>query len=82
MVDIGGQSDSLAHPEDLLELRCERLRDLLWATWNMLSRKYFANYFLHMSDVTFDMRENRMEVPPENGPSPGMSTLVDTGIAP
>ena len=25
-------------------------------------KEYFANYFLHMSDVTFDMRENRMEV--------------------
>ncbi len=25
-------------------------------------KEYFANYFLHMSDVTFDMRENRMAV--------------------
>ena len=25
-------------------------------------KEYFANYFLHMSDVTFDMRENHMEV--------------------
>ena len=25
-------------------------------------KEYFANYFLHMSDVTFDMKQNRMEV--------------------
>jgi glucose-1-phosphate cytidylyltransferase len=25
-------------------------------------KNYFANYFLHMSDVTFDMKQNRMEV--------------------
>ena len=25
-------------------------------------KEYFANYFLHMSDVTFDMAHNRMEV--------------------
>ena len=25
-------------------------------------KEYFANYFLHMSDVTFDMRDNQMEV--------------------
>jgi glucose-1-phosphate cytidylyltransferase len=25
-------------------------------------KEYFANYFLHMSDVTFNMRENRMEI--------------------
>ena len=27
-----------------------------------LIKEYFANYFLHMSDVTFDMAENKMEV--------------------
>ena len=27
-----------------------------------LIKEYFANYFLHQSDVTFHMRENRMEV--------------------
>ena len=25
-------------------------------------KEYFSNYFLHMSDVTFDMKENKMEV--------------------
>jgi glucose-1-phosphate cytidylyltransferase len=41
-------------------------------------KEYFANYFLHMSDVTFDMRENRMEVHQRNA-EPWRVTLVDTG---
>lgn len=41
-------------------------------------KEYFANYFLHMSDVTFDMRENRMEVH-EQRVEPWKVTLVDTG---
>lgn len=41
-------------------------------------KDYFANYFLHMSDVTFDMRGNRMEVHQRNV-EPWRVTLVDTG---
>jgi glucose-1-phosphate cytidylyltransferase len=41
-------------------------------------KEYFANYFLHMSDVTFDMRNNEMEVH-ENHTEPWKVTLVDTG---
>jgi len=41
-------------------------------------KEYFANYFLHMSDVTFDMKENRMEVH-EKHAEPWRVTLVDTG---
>lgn len=41
-------------------------------------KEYFANYFLHMSDVTFDMRENRMEVH-QRYADPWRVTLVDTG---
>lgn len=41
-------------------------------------KEYFANYFLHMSDVTFDMAENRMEVHERNA-EPWRVTLVDTG---
>jgi glucose-1-phosphate cytidylyltransferase len=41
-------------------------------------KEYFANYFLHMSDVTFDMAENRMEVH-ERKAEPWRVTLVDTG---
>ncbi|MBK7205276.1 glucose-1-phosphate cytidylyltransferase [Thermomonas sp.] len=41
-------------------------------------KEYFANYFLHMSDVTFDMRTNQLEVH-EKHAEPWRVTLVDTG---
>lgn len=41
-------------------------------------KEYFANYFLHMSDVTFDMEQNRMEVH-QRYAEPWRVTLVDTG---
>ncbi|MXR37647.1 glucose-1-phosphate cytidylyltransferase [Craterilacuibacter sinensis] len=41
-------------------------------------KEYFANYFLHMSDVTFDMRSNTMEVHHKRA-EPWTVTLVDTG---
>jgi glucose-1-phosphate cytidylyltransferase len=43
-----------------------------------LIKEYFANYFLHMSDVTFDMAHNRMEVHQQKA-EPWKVTLVDTG---
>jgi glucose-1-phosphate cytidylyltransferase len=43
-----------------------------------LIKEYFANYFLHMSDVTFDMQENRMHVH-QSVAEPWRVTLVDTG---
>jgi glucose-1-phosphate cytidylyltransferase len=41
-------------------------------------KEYFANYFLHMSDVTFDMSSNSMEVHQKKA-EPWRVTLVDTG---
>jgi glucose-1-phosphate cytidylyltransferase len=41
-------------------------------------KEYFANYFLHMSDVTFDMVNNEMQVHHRNA-EPWRVTLVDTG---
>lgn len=41
-------------------------------------KEYFANYYLHMSDVTFDMQNNQMRVH-ENKAEPWKVTLVDTG---
>jgi glucose-1-phosphate cytidylyltransferase len=41
-------------------------------------KEYFANYFLHMSDVTFDMANNKMEIHEANA-EPWRVTLVDTG---
>lgn len=43
-----------------------------------LIKEYFANYFLHMSDVTFDMVNNKMEVH-QRFAEPWRITLVDTG---
>lgn len=41
-------------------------------------KEYFANYFLHMSDVTFDMEINEMQVHQRNA-EPWKVTLIDTG---
>ena len=41
-------------------------------------KEYFANYFLHQSDVTFNMKENKMVVHEERA-EPWTVTLVDTG---
>jgi glucose-1-phosphate cytidylyltransferase len=41
-------------------------------------KEYFANYFLHMSDVTFDMSLNKMDVHHRNA-EPWRVTLIDTG---
>lgn len=43
-----------------------------------LIKEYFANYFLHMSDVTFDMSKNSMEVH-QRSAEPWRVTLIDTG---
>ncbi|MFN2498989.1 MAG: glucose-1-phosphate cytidylyltransferase [Pyrinomonadaceae bacterium] len=43
-----------------------------------LIKEYFANYFLHMSDVTFDMKNNQMKIH-QNYAEPWQVTLVDTG---
>tara|TARA_B100001093_G_scaffold456317_1_gene467212 strand:+ start:130 stop:900 length:771 start_codon:yes stop_codon:yes gene_type:complete len=42
-------------------------------------KEYFANYFLHMSDVTFDMKNNEMQVH-QKYVEPWKVTLVDTGL--
>ena len=42
-------------------------------------KEYFANYFLHNSDVTFDIKNNKMEVH-QKSVEPWLVTLVDTGL--
>jgi glucose-1-phosphate cytidylyltransferase len=42
-------------------------------------KEYFSNYFLHMSDVTFDMRHNSMQVHQQYA-EPWKVTLVETGL--
>jgi glucose-1-phosphate cytidylyltransferase len=41
-------------------------------------KEYFANYFLHMSDVTIDMAQNKIEVH-QQGAEPWKVTMVETG---
>jgi glucose-1-phosphate cytidylyltransferase len=41
-------------------------------------KEYFANYFLHQSDVTFDIKDNKMEIL-NNNAEPWKVTLIDTG---
>src|SRR5258707_15540517 len=41
-------------------------------------KEYFSNYFLHQSNVTFDLRENRMEVLQKHA-EPCRGTLIETG---
>src|SRR3974377_365813 len=42
-------------------------------------KSYFANYLLHVSDVTFDLAQDRMQIH-QNGAEPWKVTLVDTGL--
>jgi len=42
-------------------------------------KEYFSNYFLHMSDITFDMSNNTMTVHNQNA-EPWKVTVVDTGL--
>ena len=44
-----------------------------------LIKEYFANYFLHMSDVTFDLKNEKMEIHKKNA-EPWKVTLIDTGL--
>jgi glucose-1-phosphate cytidylyltransferase len=44
-----------------------------------LIKEYFANYFLHRSDITFDLKNNKMDVH-EKFVEPWSVTLVDTGL--
>ena len=41
-------------------------------------KEYFANYFLHMSDITFDLENNQMKVHHKRA-EPWKVTLIDTG---
>src|SRR5436305_12193045 len=43
-------------------------------------KEYFANYYLHMGDVTFDLRDNSIDVH-QSGAEPWRVTLIDTGDA-
>ncbi len=77
MVEIGGKP-MLWH---IMKLYCAHgVNDFVICCGykGYIIKEYFANYFLHMSDVTLDMQHNRMEVHQRNA-EPWRVTLVDTG---
>jgi glucose-1-phosphate cytidylyltransferase len=77
MIEIGGRP-ILWH---ILKLySAHGIRDFIVCTGykGYIIKEYFANYFLHMSDVTFDLENNRMEIH-EKYAEPWRVTVLDTG---
>ena len=79
MVEIGGKP-VLWHVMKIYS--AHGIRDFIICTGykGYVIKEYFANYFLHMSDVTFDMQKNSMEVHQRHA-EPWKVTVVDTGEA-
>jgi glucose-1-phosphate cytidylyltransferase len=77
MVEIGGRP-ILWHVMKIYSAHGIREFVICCGYKGYLIKEYFANYFLHMSDVTFDMAHNRMEVHNRHAES-WRVTLVDTG---
>ena len=79
MVEIGGKP-ILWHVMKIYS--AHGIRDFIICTGykGYVIKEYFANYFLHMSDVTFDMQKNSMEVHQRHA-EPWKVTVVDTGEA-
>ncbi len=77
MVEIGGRP-ILWHIMKMYS--CHGINDFVICCGykGYLIKEYFANYFLHMSDVTFDIRSNAMRVHQKRA-EPWTVTLVDTG---
>jgi glucose-1-phosphate cytidylyltransferase len=77
MVEIGGKP-VLWHVMKIYS--AHGIRDFIICTGykGYVIKEYFANYFLHMSDVTFDMQKNSMEVHQRHA-DPWKVTVVDTG---
>jgi glucose-1-phosphate cytidylyltransferase len=77
MVEIGGRP-ILWHLMKIFT--CHGITDFIICVGykGYVIKEYFANYFLHTSDVTFDLRDNRMEVHEQHA-EPWRVTLVDTG---
>lgn len=77
MVEVGGKP-LLWHVMKIYS--AHGIRDFIICTGykGYVIKEYFANYFLHTSDVTFDMRDNSLEVH-EKYAEPWRVTVVDTG---
>jgi glucose-1-phosphate cytidylyltransferase len=77
MIEIGGRP-ILWHIMKLYSAHGIREFIICCGYKGYLIKEYFANYFLHMSDVTFDMEKHEMEVHSRKA-EPWRVTLVDTG---
>ena len=77
MVEIGGRP-ILWHIMKLYSSHGVREFVICCGYKGYVIKEYFANYFLHMSDVTFDIENNAMEVHQRKA-EPWRVTLVDTG---
>jgi glucose-1-phosphate cytidylyltransferase len=79
MIEIGGRP-ILWHIMKLYSVHGIREFIICVGYRGYMIKEYFANYFLHMSNVTFDMQSNQMEVH-EKYAEPWRVTIVDTGEA-
>jgi len=77
MVDIGGKP-ILWHLMKLYSSQGFNDFILCLGYKGYILKEYFSHYFLHMSDVTFDMSTNKMEIH-NNAAEPWKVTLLDTG---
>jgi len=78
MIEIGGKP-ILWHIMKIYSAHCINDFVICCGYKGYVIKEYFANYFLHMSDVTFDMQNNEMEIH-QNKAEPWRITLVDTGM--
>jgi len=78
MVDIGGRS-ILWHIMKIYSHYGYNEFVILLGYKGYIIKEYFANYFLHQSDVTIDMVNNKMEIL-NNAAEPWKVTLLDTGV--
>lgn len=77
MIEVGGKP-ILWHIMKIYSAHCINDFVICCGYKGYFIKEYFANYFLHMSDVTFDMSKNEMQVHQKNA-EPWRVTLVDTG---
>ena len=77
MVEIGGRP-ILWHVMKLFSARGVDEFVICLGYRGYVIKEFFANYYLHSSDVTFDLKANRMEVHQESA-EPWRVTLIDTG---
>jgi glucose-1-phosphate cytidylyltransferase len=78
MVEIGGKP-ILWHIMKILSMQGINEFIICLGMRGYQIKEYFSNYFLHMSDVTFDMKDNTVEIHKKKA-EPWTVTLVDTGL--